>query len=355
MAKKALCLVLFGLFVLLQSALAEDDVLSKYSFIPGEKLLVFEDLSGTSIGEIPLSLNSNGNGQIILLKNERWLRMDAGLELHFALKGKLDDLTLEMYHKVTSTDFSCLAIELRNEAKGYHARFLAGTIAIGLNGASWMGSLNDNDLPGGEIYKDVFKPNQSVQFALTIQKERVKFFVDRQLVANVAGLAPVMPDEIYIYAVSNTQEDEWDKKAMFLVRDISAATGVPDIANEILTKGKHISHGVRFEPGTAVIKEESYAVLRQVAGVLIDNPDVKLLISAHTDNLGKKEDSLKLTIAQAESVKKYLVEKLGIKEERLQTEGKGDTVPIADNKTLSGRAANRRIEFIKAKETEKVK
>jgi hypothetical protein len=130
MRKNALCLMLFGLFVLLHSALAEDDVLSKYSFIPGEKLLVFEDLSSTSIGEIPLSLNANGNGQIILLKNERWLRMDKGLELHFNLKGKLDDLTLEMYHKVTSTDFSCLAIELRNEAKGYWARFMAGTIAV---------------------------------------------------------------------------------------------------------------------------------------------------------------------------------------------------------------------------------
>jgi outer membrane protein OmpA-like peptidoglycan-associated protein len=75
-----------------------------------------------------------------------------------------------------------------------------------------------------------------------------------------------------------------------------------------------------------------------------DYPDVKMSIAGHTDNTGKPEKNQSLSVARAESVKKYLVSK-GVNESRLTATGFGQDQPIADNTTASGKAKNRRVEF----------
>ncbi|GGH65944.1 membrane protein [Comamonas phosphati] len=64
----------------------------------------------------------------------------------------------------------------------------------------------------------------------------------------------------------------------------------------------------------------------------------------HTDSIGKDAYNQKLSVRRAEAVKAYLVSK-GIEKNRVYTEGKGKTQPIADNKTAAGRAKNRRVEI----------
>jgi OOP family OmpA-OmpF porin len=71
---------------------------------------------------------------------------------------------------------------------------------------------------------------------------------------------------------------------------------------------------------------------------------LRLDISGHTDNVGKREKNILLSTARAESVKEYLVSK-GIEASRLLTRGAGPDEPVADNKTKAGQAENRRIEF----------
>jgi outer membrane protein OmpA-like peptidoglycan-associated protein len=75
-----------------------------------------------------------------------------------------------------------------------------------------------------------------------------------------------------------------------------------------------------------------------------DYPDVKMSIAGHTDNSGKPEKNQALSVARAESVKKYLVSK-GVAENRLTATGYGQDQPIADNTTPAGKAKNRRVEF----------
>lgn len=64
----------------------------------------------------------------------------------------------------------------------------------------------------------------------------------------------------------------------------------------------------------------------------------------HTDSVGKDAYNQKLSVKRAEAVKAYLVSK-GIEKNRVYTEGKGEAQPVADNKTGSGRAKNRRVEI----------
>jgi outer membrane protein OmpA-like peptidoglycan-associated protein len=75
-----------------------------------------------------------------------------------------------------------------------------------------------------------------------------------------------------------------------------------------------------------------------------ENPEMKLAIDGHTDNVGKDELNQKLSDNRAASVRTYLVSK-GVDESRITSAGHGETMPIADNKTAAGRTKNRRVEL----------
>ncbi len=85
-------------------------------------------------------------------------------------------------------------------------------------------------------------------------------------------------------------------------------------------------------------------VLDQVVQALKENPELKVTVIGHTDNVGTDEYNVGLSMRRAEAVRDYLIKK-GIAAGRLSTEGKGESTPIAPNETEEGRARNRRIEF----------
>lgn len=115
---------------------------------------------------------------------------------------------------------------------------------------------------------------------------------------------------------------------------------------ELNEKGKLILYGINFEFNSATIKPESYVVLNDIAQLLKNNPSLKIRIEGHTDDVGTDDFNQTLSLQRAESVKKYLVSKSTSYQARIQTSGKGEKQPIADNNSSLGRAANRRVELI---------
>ena len=107
-----------------------------------------------------------------------------------------------------------------------------------------------------------------------------------------------------------------------------------------------VLEGVNFESGKATITQDSYVSLMKVVDIMETFTEATFEIVGHTDNVGRKESNMQLSADRAASVKNFLVEK-GINESRIVTSGKGDTEPVATNKTPEGRAQNRRIEFIR--------
>jgi outer membrane protein OmpA-like peptidoglycan-associated protein len=101
---------------------------------------------------------------------------------------------------------------------------------------------------------------------------------------------------------------------------------------------------VQFELGKAALKPESNKILDQIAVILKKYPDYRLSIEGHTDNTGAEDANLKLSEARAKSCHDYLVQK-GIPDDRLDYKGYGESRPVADNATYSGRTLNRRVEF----------
>ncbi len=122
------------------------------------------------------------------------------------------------------------------------------------------------------------------------------------------------------------------------------ADGCPDEIPEEVKKFTGTMEGITFEFASAVIAPASYPVLDGAAKTLVDYPDLRVLITGHTDNVGARDTNVKLSERRAESVKTYLVGK-GVAADRIETRGAGPDEPVADNATPAGRTQNRRIEF----------
>jgi type IX secretion system PorP/SprF family membrane protein len=101
---------------------------------------------------------------------------------------------------------------------------------------------------------------------------------------------------------------------------------------------------LEFETNLDVIKISSKPALVELSNTLKKKPDWKLKLSGHTDNVGDNDANMILSKKRAESVKRFLASH-GIDKSRLQTEFFGESEPISDNTTASGRQKNRRVEF----------
>jgi outer membrane protein OmpA-like peptidoglycan-associated protein len=102
---------------------------------------------------------------------------------------------------------------------------------------------------------------------------------------------------------------------------------------------------IHFDFNKANIKKEYIPLLKEVARVLKENPNINLRIEGYTDDIGTKAYNQRLALRRAMAVKNFLV-KEGIKPERIQVVGFGKERYIAENTTPIGRLTNRRAEFI---------
>lgn len=102
---------------------------------------------------------------------------------------------------------------------------------------------------------------------------------------------------------------------------------------------------VNFKRGTAELEGESTeASLTDLAAFLKENPEIKIRINGHTDNVGDPGLNKQLSLERAGSVRDFLVEK-GVGFESLRISGWGGTRPVASNATEAGRSKNRRVEL----------
>jgi outer membrane protein OmpA-like peptidoglycan-associated protein len=114
-----------------------------------------------------------------------------------------------------------------------------------------------------------------------------------------------------------------------------------EITNEISSK----SYLIQFETGSSIIKSESYAELDEILKSSVVAEGLKVGVYGHTDDVGNSDANQKLSEERARSVKSYLISK-GLLEKRIESKGFGQNQPIADNKTASGKAQNRRVQIV---------
>lgn len=118
---------------------------------------------------------------------------------------------------------------------------------------------------------------------------------------------------------------------------------------EVIREGEGIivkfDSGILFDVDQSALKSEAKANIESLATSLKNNPQTNILIVGHTDATGTDAYNYRLSERRAASVKSYAVAQ-GISASRLTTEGRGETEPISDNTTDSGKAQNRRVEIV---------
>jgi len=117
----------------------------------------------------------------------------------------------------------------------------------------------------------------------------------------------------------------------------------PEVPAEVSKALAVAGQSIYFSSNSAKLASTSTTSINKIVTVMKDNPDLKIKIEGHADNVEKDADN-KLSDGRATAVKTYIVSK-GISADRVEVEGKGSTMPIGDNNTTAGRTKNRRVEI----------
>ena len=333
---------------------------SKYDFVPGEKVIGFEDFSTGTIGDFPAGWNTTGSAEIVTIegKQGRWLWLTKpGVFVPEFTETYPEDFTLEfdLLHGVPirGAYFSFTLVELSNIAQPQNWTLGTNRINFELNTAntgsptgSSRYSVRKNSVSEAanqtytEILNDKYNP---IHVSIWRQKERVRVYINQEKLWDIpkalikeAKLNALVFNVPYAEAV-----------VQHYISNLRLAIGAPDTRNKMLTQNKWVTHGILFDVNSANIKPESYGTLKEMANVLKEYADLKVKIIGHTDADGADAANLDLSKRRAASVKAVLAKEFGIDESRMETDGKGESEPIDKNDSPAGKANNRRVEFIK--------
>ncbi len=341
---------------------------SKFDFVPGEKVVASEEFSQDAVGDFPAKWNTNGTAEVVTIDgyDGKWLMLKKTEKASYIpdfVKDLPENFTLEfdliynnwekayaysqrLYVTVHETEKNDASIQDQAAGRGAVFEFDGRMGAGGVHLYQTDKSGYRTDLAGERDLSDVINPDNNGKIfhvAMWRQKQRLRVYVDE---LKVFDLPRIFPVDIKLNAMRLHSHLSEDDDQMF-VSNFRVAVGAPDTRSKLITEGKFVTTGITFDVNSANIKPESYAVLKDIAETLKENASVKVKIIGHTDSDGEDAANLALSKKRAESVKENLVSQFGIDKSRLETDGKGETAPAADNKTPEGKANNRRVEFVK--------
>lgn len=327
---------------------------TKYDFVPGDQILFFEDFSQDAIGDFPAMWTTDGTGEVRTLNNYpgQWLYMNGDGSAYCLMK----DLVLPQNFIV---EFDVVTHNENNDKDALSFVFnLYSSDKDWLIDASWPGTAGFYVNPSYyrtsakahapnmefvELNSDVrvLEEGKLNHFIFWVQNRRLRVYVAGQKIID----GPTALAEGISY--NRLRFHMWGEQGQHFISNIKITTAAPDTRSKLLTEGKLISYGIYFDSGKDVVKAESYGALKDIAKVLTENPDVKIKVVGHTDADGDDASNLDLSKRRAANVKNALVKDFAIDASRIETDGSGESQPIAPNDKPENKAKNRRVEFIK--------
>jgi OOP family OmpA-OmpF porin len=340
---------------------------NKFDFVPGDKILAFDDFKQDGLGDLPAKWNSTGGAEIVKIKSSdfNWVQL-SGADSYFGpqyISKMPDNCTVDFdmvinYSKVIYAYYQLkFGIEIISsataKAQNENANVSANT---GL-------TFNIQPSPDKEIYAINYIKGETqletkaqlqalgsptpIHVSIMRQQQRVKiYFNDKKVYDLPQGLPPAQNYYLRFSTLIDNRNDDQNTAKMY-VSNLRYAVGKPDMRNKLLTEGKLVTRGILFDSGSAIIKPQSAGVLKEIAAVLNENPQLKVKIVGHTDSDGDNAKNLQLSEQRAMAIKTALVNNFNVNEDHLTAEGKGETQPSDVNTTAAGKANNRRVEFIK--------
>ncbi len=342
-------------------------VYSKFDFVPGEKIIGFDDFSTTNLGDFPLGWNTNSSAEVVQLQgsDQKWLFMtkDGYFQPEF-VSDMPDNFTLEFdvftrYRSNNILEYQLYLASSSNPKKDLSEEYLYDYIQLkwaGCEGSSKFYVVENNEVVNQNEnlnIKDFGCENEGtepafVRISIWRQNSRLRIYANENKVIDIPqAFNSKQKYNVFKLGTKYMNFSENENKDEFMVSNLRYAVGAPDTRSKLINDGKLVTRGILFDVNSDVIQASSYGVLKEIASALSENPTVNISIIGHTDSDGDAASNLTLSEKRAIAVKNILVSEFKIDSNRMQTAGKGETEPTDNNNTSLGKANNRRVEFIK--------
>lgn len=348
---------------------------SKFEFVPGNVVLYQEDFSQDVLDEFPLKWVTDNKGIVVNPPSVKgkWMRMSHSSQfMSPLLSQKLpDNFTVEfdliLSYKYDGYAYPSLKFRLMENFTGdkdgrkylnVDERLMSSLNAVDFTifpGEEESSKMSFQSRQQGAAYLTKednrlttldSKYGKVIKVSLWVQKQRIRFWVDNDKIYDIPQAIPLgMALNRLVFQVASTIQP--DNEIGVYVSNIRVAAAGADTRSKLITEGKFSTNGILFDINSDKIKPASAPVLKEIAGVLKENPTVRVRIIGHTDSDGGDADNMELSKKRAAAVKQALSTDYGIEASRMETDGKGESQPVADNKSEDGKSQNRRVEFIK--------
>lgn len=318
---------------------------NKFDFIPGDRVLLFDDFAETDVGDYPArwTLKDGGGNavEVVSYKGRKWFKSTAsenGINdpsVHWLRYDPKPDLpkkfTIELDADMGGL-FSVL-FNAQQEAGGREIRFARDAVQTAQVRAAVK--------PYGAVVKRI---------SISVNGTYAKVYVGgvRVLQDPDAIERPIRRIGLRFDLLLGRAEHQEETPMLHhqMITGFRLAEGGKDVAQALGTEGRIVVHGIYFATGSDVIQPESGGALRAVLALLQEDAALRFRIEGHTDDQGGPKVNGPLSDQRAAAVKAWLVSQ-GVQAGRLETKGLGATKPIGANDTQEGRANNRRVEFVK--------
>ncbi|MFH1700350.1 MAG: CsgG/HfaB family protein [Candidatus Zixiibacteriota bacterium] len=322
------------------SPVAEDmNLYTKYDFVPGNKVIFYDDLSDEEEGEFPFRWNlERGVFEIARMGGEYWiLCTDDGYITPKTPTGPMPEMyTIEMEIYSAGPKFTVPYYYLQwIDASGTKVGQFEFT-----SGTSTSLQIQGKNLASKNLTERLSKGTHTMRIMAT--ERSIKCYIDQIRVANVPkveGFSPVgFKIRMYPYK---------DEGNHCMIKSYRFAEGGKSMRDQLDETGKIVTHGILFDPDSHVIKAESFKTLKNIGQLLEEDPSLRLSIEGHTDSDGSEAHNSELSHNRSKAVVNYLIQNYGVDADRLEARGWGESRPIDTNDSPEGKANNRRVELVK--------
>jgi OOP family OmpA-OmpF porin len=316
---------------------------ANYDFKPGDRILYADDFSKDEVGDFPRSLQFvKGSMEVVEWQGARYLRA-TGADNHFIVnlpEALPERFTIEFdYANAHGKGWGGLLIGLNGKDaynEGGTNRLRCNHDAAGIDG-SGDGIPQAIKAPPGKLESSVFRCRYMVDGTY------LKAYVNETRVANVPNAQLNHGRQLFFTVYTRDSE-----KHPALIGNIRVAAGGKKLYDALKESGRVATQGIYFDTGADRLRPESTPTLKEIAAMLTEHPDLKLVIEGHTDDVGQAAANQALSEKRAAAVRQYLIDAHQVDGARLTAKGFGSTKPAAPNTTPAGRQTNRRVELVKA-------
>ena len=344
------------------SPLEENTTVTETLFERGSRIIFQDNFEKDAIGDFPAKWNTSKSGEVKKLTgfDSKFLKINDGAVVNVQLTKPLPVNFTAEFDLIVPND-----IPMRYASFGFGSKpikidwLLAPKEAVVFSLHSNQKRFSEGLKFGTQKFSSAdfklktldFKTplNQPIKIAISVNNKRIRLYADGIKIVDMPTSFDASFRKSFFFNATTHGAAE-SKLNYFYIGNVVLSEAGTDrrskVLKDLMESGSFSTNAILFAANSDKIQVSSNEIIQEIAEALKESKELKLQIIGHTDNDGDDAKNLLLSKKRAAAVKAKSVS-MGIAAIRLTTNGKGEKEPVAGNDTEEGKAANRRVQFIK--------